>query len=589
IDEEFERYLEREDFTQYEHLAQVLRGSSRLLKEALLDDPVLRPVFLQVLTEEEGQIGPLQGTDVNQEALKAIGGEALLEAHSVFSVGLPSVANNSAGQGARIVVGVTDRSSEDTIAPNYEVANGRQVFFPLEDGTWLGIKGVGQMSKEEEDRTYFPDNVLGGINGLALESEAKVALDAMQKLGDDKDRGFVQFLGYRRLHSIPDGTGEMSLTENLTRSGGDPYRSVLIFNRLISPHSFVKFPQLIQADPGLRGLSSRISKALVSLQRLREGELLTGREMLLASFGEVARAVAVLQNHELFRSTFHSQDIRFFQLSDNEETVGYDDYWRMIQKGVRFPPGDFELFQKHHLATIFLQELLGALLKMMDEAQRRGQPEFFSEPHDFLRAVFQNYFSTLDDRYLEVWATAQMTPVAGLRSLPLEVGRMVPLTETLDVFHPNYKRLDLRPFNREVHMMILEWAQAEFRSRHSAVNGFLRRDLPADLLEDPHNIEKYRRADLGGVPVIPRRGLFAVSGQFAHWAFGQVYYEPVMYIDEDYINEPRVLNHELYEINRWEEFFEGRRIDEGPDEGFLERLEAYLTTEVAAQRMEEAE
>jgi len=89
---------------------------------------------------------------------------------------------------------------------------------------------------------------------------------------------------------------------------------------------------------------------------------------------------------------------------------------------------------------------------------------------------------------------------------------------------------------------------------HGRVNNFIKDNLPQDLRENPANIRNYRQVEGYGVRarVIPIRGLFNATGQFAHIGLGQVYGEPVIYVDADYAENQTVLMHELYEIAKWE-------------------------------------
>ncbi len=92
------------------------------------------------------------------------------------------------------------------------------------------------------------------------------------------------------------------------------------------------------------------------------------------------------------------------------------------------------------------------------------------------------------------------------------------------------------------------------KASHNSVNNFIKDNIPQELKDNPANVRNYRRAEGYGVGarVIPIKGLFKATGQFAHIGLGQVYGEPVIYVDADYQDNDTVLNHELYEISKWE-------------------------------------
>ena len=91
------------------------------------------------------------------------------------------------------------------------------------------------------------------------------------------------------------------------------------------------------------------------------------------------------------------------------------------------------------------------------------------------------------------------------------------------------------------------------RASHKRVNEYIEEHLPEDLRENPtENKEHYRDPEHGNVLVIPIHGLIEAMGQFAHIGLGQIYGEPVIYIDAQYVGNKDVMAHELYEIKKWE-------------------------------------
>ena len=98
-----------------------------------------------------------------------------------FLVGYPYRAALEKQKGRKIIAGVIDRK----FTPNlkWPVSNGRQAYFPLSDGTWLGLKGSGDfrniqdlksLSAGEDIHTWsYDDN-----RGLVLDTEVVNAVEA---------------------------------------------------------------------------------------------------------------------------------------------------------------------------------------------------------------------------------------------------------------------------------------------------------------------------------------------------------------------------------------------------------------------------
>ncbi|HQO86570.1 MAG TPA: hypothetical protein PKX84_02865, partial [Bacteroidia bacterium] len=95
----------------------------------------------------------------------------LILSHSVFSVGGPDVANSLAGEPGseiKIMIGVTDRYSDRWVKHKFPIANNRQVFFPLADGTWLGVKGSGQFRQEYLPPHFYNEEARVKLNGVSM-------------------------------------------------------------------------------------------------------------------------------------------------------------------------------------------------------------------------------------------------------------------------------------------------------------------------------------------------------------------------------------------------------------------------------------
>ncbi|MDD5069135.1 MAG: hypothetical protein PHV17_00235, partial [Candidatus Omnitrophica bacterium] len=84
---------------------------------------------------------------------------------------------------------------------------------------------------------------------------------------------------------------------------------------------------------------------------------------------------------------------------------------------------------------------------------------------------------------------------------------------------------------------------------HQTVHQAISSGLPSDL---DKNFENYRDHD--GQVVLPVKDLFKNTGLIAHIGLGQVYDEPVIYIDSQFNGQDRedIKAHERYEIERWQ-------------------------------------
>jgi glycerophosphoryl diester phosphodiesterase len=408
---EFEAYLKKEGLSGYKKLKECF--SPEVIK-ALLEDPALRPVFMQVLPNKA--VGTLEICD--EETLNKIGGAELLLDHSAFSVGSPKAAEEVLGKKffgkrGKIIVGVTDRWSEDTLHEKQKVANGRQAYFPLFDGTWLGIKGAGQFRDETKPPAYVDRSQrFIPAPGLAWEKEAMAAKEGIdlikERYGKRKGR-FVELLGYRHVNYLPDGGGRLKTTKGLKVPERNLSNTVLIFNRFISPHRAVKFPQLLKTDPGLRNLSHRISRALVNNGYLPQGKELSPSEMITMMMAEIGYEEAVKQNIGRHKHGINCQDITFGgEETDNEE------FCRAEELKERFSSKSFKecasILEQYGLnmqavgyKVLTLIDMIKAVRTIRVDGEIDLKAELFPEPLENLKAFFRTYFNTLDDHWLELW------------------------------------------------------------------------------------------------------------------------------------------------------------------------------------------
>lgn len=290
------------------------------VKYALLRDRALQPVFMQIMPD--GFVGELETNDVVDAKLAAlIDGRPLreyVEEYSAFRVGRLETAAKVIAAGGKIVVGVTDRSHDLTMGIRARIANGRQTYFPLPDGSWLGVKGSGYnyayLGAAEKSPLMFTDRV---SYGLFPRYQAIRQLDIFNVLGVNQ-QGFADFLGVRRLQMLPDGEGRFEsvnlyLDNHPERDDAWPYLS---FHRVSSPHRLVSFGQLL-STPG--SLSFHMERIAHLMGRDEYGV----EEMLLDTAYGLGVAEAEKQNHELYHTTINEQDyVLGGYVADTGELVG---------------------------------------------------------------------------------------------------------------------------------------------------------------------------------------------------------------------------------------------------------------------------
>ncbi|MFA6349954.1 MAG: HEAT repeat domain-containing protein, partial [Candidatus Omnitrophota bacterium] len=389
---------------------------------ALLEDPVLQPVFLQVLPDEA--VGSLEIVDA--KTIDEIGGVGLLLSHSVFSVGDSEVADSlvsEPGTDIKIIIGVTDRQTDRCVQKNFPIANNRQVFFPLADGTWLGVKGSGQFSAADLPPHFYNDAVHPPQHwGLAEEKEAKLAAAGQAALEGSGAR-FVRLLAYRRAYKLPaGGLGDLVSTEALRNRHKEPVNPVLIFNRALTPHRLVKFRQLEWADPDLGNLRHRISQVLSRRGYLDPGKILSCAELMKMIIAQMGYSEAVKQNREYYKNTLNIQDITFAgEESDLVELVDYPEYLILLESNELVRKEYIELLLNSHLSIHGIRNkfiIVGGLIDYALDA--RIAKKYF--PGGLRRAViqlFSSYFGELDNRFLQLWAEDllsedQIHPIIGL-------------------------------------------------------------------------------------------------------------------------------------------------------------------------------
>lgn len=374
---------------------------------------------------------------------------------------------------------MTDRRAPDggTLIPNITVANGRGMYFSFGDGSLLHIIGGGQNVHThipfttptyiEKNGSYFSPKYYG----LASEQEALRAWNALEQLKDSRNL-FTQFLGYQYLKKVPDGQGhlvnriktetvepESQNLDNLVDRDGSLFVPVLIFNRVLYPQRLVQLPSIVISDPGLERLRRKISKTMANLGLLPSGEVLSASDLMTRGLEKKGEAEAVKQNKRLFKITIHNQDYVFptFEEADNAEFVGLEEYIRLVKAGKAMKEMDLELLKTHGLSTAGVDMMIDSLKVIFSDSSpvpRSQVSILFPSPHESLLRFFMAYFSKLDKKYLQLWAT-EVIVHGRPRPLPFRNAEFY-----LDQFHPFYKEQERDThLSDKVYKMIQLWAE----------------------------------------------------------------------------------------------------------------------------------
>ncbi len=514
---EFDKYLETEGLAQYEELRKIFDkddDETLRIKKELLEDPALRPVFLLLLPP--AQLGPLEAID--NEVVKAIGGVDILHRHSVILPGSPEHANELAKRGHEIIVGVTDRYSEYTLHPLYTVASNRQVYFPLKDGTWLGVKGIGQLKAPNQPPYFLSPIDSDRQMGMVVIEEAQRAEKSREVFRDAKGRR-VQFLGYRKLKVLPYEQPNLVQTASLKDPDGSPVVPVLVFNRTIHPHRLVKLPQLLDKDYGLKRLAGKISATLVRLGYLPANTRLSPSNLILMISREMGVSEAENINHGWYKYTTHSQDFNFAgEEHDNEEYLDKAAYTsRVISGDENLETEDKENLTRNGFGIAGVKRKVQTLINMIMLTQWYEPYQIdnlFPSRLGLLKEFFTAFFKNLDDQYLRYWAIKSYTEIGSTYS-PL-VQKMAGI-ESLKYFYPHYQGPDDDSKDIWYHNLILntinQCAQEEFARRHSATAA----DAASPTSPMPPDTERLRRASAGVTPSGPSLStpdILAESGYF---------------------------------------------------------------------------
>ncbi|MGI9568699.1 MAG: hypothetical protein ACR2PH_02930 [Desulfobulbia bacterium] len=377
----------------------------KLIKQVLLNDRVLRLVFMQVLPDEK--TGKMEICNKKLAAEKIKGDKTLAdyikENNGIFLCGKPKVANEILTRGGKIIVAVTDRHYDKV---QYSVANLRQCYIPLPDRRLLAFKSSG-LFHDPVSQPYNKNSTK--FTGVGGKTEKDNALTSFEKLGPCSE-GFIDFLAYQPLYSLPDGKGNFDEAEY--GNDGKKVLPYLIVNCAISPHRLSKISQL--DDPELSTLRKTISPLLRDLatKRQRSGRNLmpvlerfynSGQEVipledyLLYITEEIGIGTARKQNNELFHVTFHEQDVNMGgQMCDREELYTFEKYFKKNE--IKYVDPFFAIIKETHIGIRDLISAVG-VIKFLYKSKK----EWEGNRIELLKSFFRAYFRRLSYVYFERW------------------------------------------------------------------------------------------------------------------------------------------------------------------------------------------
>jgi hypothetical protein len=401
-------YLQEERLDEYPEIMKLFDSDSeaiKLVKRALLNDRVLRPVFMQVLPEEK--TGKMEICNKKLAEEKINGGKILsdyiIENKGIFLCGKPKVANEILTRGGKIIVAMTDRHYNKA---HFSVANLRQCYIPLPDKRFLTFKSSG-LFHDPVSKPHNKNSIK--FTGVGDKIDRNNALTSFEKLGPYSE-GFIDFLAYQPLYSLPDGRGNFEEAEY--ENDGKKALPYLIVNCAISPHRISKISQL--NDPGLYRLRKNISPLLrdLAIKRQRSGRKLmpvlkrffNSREEVIALEDylqfiaeEIGIGTARKQNHELFHVTFHEQDVNLGgQICDREEMHTFESYFK--RNKIKYVDPFFEIIKETHIGIRDVVSAVG-VIKFLYKSKR----EWNGIRLELLESFFRAYFRRLSYIYFERW------------------------------------------------------------------------------------------------------------------------------------------------------------------------------------------
>jgi hypothetical protein len=406
----FRQYLIDNGLYKYEHLIPLFNAPT---VEYLLDDPAVKPVFLEALGQGERE--PVVTHD--HAALRQLGLDPRADVEKGlgrwlgFRIGQPEDADYllTLDPSRKIMVGIASNSAAVARRMN---PHGRQSFLVLEDGTLIGLKGSGQ-NLDETSPSIEWDEVKDRYSGTMALWEARRAEESLKDL-DGTPARLMQYLGYTRLHAVPETDGTTASVDDMLYQGQTLYKPAVGIYRVATPHRVSEFRRLLSLDPDLRNTRKHIRRALISLGRLPEDAPWSAEAFMRNMMQGFGVTEAVKHNRGWYKQTFHQQDLLLSgDESDNEEFERTADQ-KLLWNQMRVKVNALSTM----VAAIQLQEKRqgrsSALLPEKDSAYR------------LLKELMTAYFGALDTQKLRTWTQSAETFKEGgffsaaLAGVPLE-------------------------------------------------------------------------------------------------------------------------------------------------------------------------
>ncbi len=341
LDSMFREYLQREIIDEknfweaYPNLCRIFFEDTlemRLIKAYLVNNPHMRFIILERLPPPAyGNINPLS----DFEESRAFGGEKFLDQHTSFSIGLKpeswAAAEEKAkayfenrskfteeeliGKELKLIVGIADRRGEIPQSKiKFDVTHNRRIFIPLPDGRLVTIKSIGQLGKKHLAPFFYRESTFwGALREKGIANMISLSFSEWEK-GE-----YPQQLGWRVLHNLPDGYGELKSSYELS---GEEDTIVQTYEISLGADRFNDLPGIAQDISAINRLAWQVSYSLSHFYN--QEIILSPREMMERRLKRLGRTLARQVNNGQTQETLHEQDPSFAdELSDVNELFDF--------------------------------------------------------------------------------------------------------------------------------------------------------------------------------------------------------------------------------------------------------------------------
>jgi hypothetical protein len=371
----WQRYINERHWNDERRL---LANVPKSVREVLLSDSTLQLVFLAHLSSEREEVGQVQFYAARRQSV----GLEEIKKHLGYAFAGVMQANRAFQDGQDVAFGVTDidlrdvNFSEDA---DVRIANNRQYYVPLEDGTWLGYKGTGAFRRPWDVFNYI-DNTVSDISGLFQLDELERTQQAVKQ--GIQGGAFVESVAFAELIKVPQVAGSRLIDLKSIHPNVSAWISV---SRVISPHRLQELPHLLETPPAFEFNLKRISKAI--------GQPLTGPQLLLRTFAKIGEAQAIKMNKGLAQQSFHQQDVVLGgQIADISEM------------GTEYESNLFDCLNIFSFLSIYFLMAERGFTAFYKNGRNPEWRELFKSDN-LLSIFYENLFQNLLDRHLEEMST----------------------------------------------------------------------------------------------------------------------------------------------------------------------------------------